>query len=137
LSALKNTRHEAFVQALVRGESATSAYCSAGYRSSRSNAARLRTNELISNRERTLREAQLTETRAAFDFSAKSLFAALSDIIDAAREAGDYKTAARGLMYIIRWLGYADNPALTHERLTGRIISISPRPKRLRPLKQR
>jgi len=44
---LPNPRHEAFVQALLRGETATRAYVTAGYRLNDANAARLNGNERI------------------------------------------------------------------------------------------
>ncbi|CAN1722793.1 phage terminase small subunit [Hyphomicrobium sp. 1Nfss2.1] len=44
---LRNTRHEAFVQALLRGETQDAAYASAGYTPSRHSAARLATNDNI------------------------------------------------------------------------------------------
>lgn len=44
---LPNPRHEAFVQALLRGENQDAAYASAGFRASRPNASRLRTNDNI------------------------------------------------------------------------------------------
>ena len=47
---LSNPRHEAFVQALLRGEPATQAYVSAGYKAHHANAARMRDNEGVRRR---------------------------------------------------------------------------------------
>ncbi|MTD93920.1 terminase small subunit [Hyphomicrobium sp. xq] len=54
---LPNPRHEAFVQALLRGEPATQAYASAGYKPNRANAARLTTNDDIKARSAHLKGA--------------------------------------------------------------------------------
>lgn len=53
---LRNPRHEAFVQALLRGESQDAAYASAGYVPHRQNAGRMMTNDDI--------RARLTHLRA-------------------------------------------------------------------------
>lgn len=47
---LPNSKHEAFVQALLKGACADAAYASAGYRAHRQNAARLMTNDDIQDR---------------------------------------------------------------------------------------
>lgn len=47
---LKNAKHEAFAQALAKGQSASDAYVTAGYNESRSAASRLSTNVNIANR---------------------------------------------------------------------------------------
>lgn len=50
MPALSNKRHEAFAQALARGQSASDAYVTAGYKESRSAASRLSTNVNIERR---------------------------------------------------------------------------------------
>jgi hypothetical protein len=50
MSALMNTRHEAYAQALATGMSADAAYSSVGYTPNRKNASRLKTNEGVSAR---------------------------------------------------------------------------------------
>jgi phage terminase small subunit len=47
VGVLKNSRHEAFAQALAKGKTADEAYQDAGYKPSRGNAARLKANESI------------------------------------------------------------------------------------------
>lgn len=47
---LRNAKHEAFAQALARGETADAAYVSAGYKENRGNAIRLKTNERVAAR---------------------------------------------------------------------------------------
>ena len=56
MSALKNQKHEAFAQALAKGQSASEAYVTAGYKESRSAASRLSTNVNIEVRVRELIE---------------------------------------------------------------------------------
>jgi hypothetical protein len=50
MPALSNSRHERFAQTLAVGESASSAYVSAGYRQDRGNASRLTTNDNVAAR---------------------------------------------------------------------------------------
>ena len=50
MSTLQNPRHERFAQELATGKSADAAYVLAGYRTNRSNAARLSANQHIRNR---------------------------------------------------------------------------------------
>ena len=50
MPALKNSRHEAFAQALAKGQSADEAYQSAGFKPNRGNASRLKANENIEAR---------------------------------------------------------------------------------------
>jgi phage terminase small subunit len=47
MPVLQNAKHERFAQELAKGKTADEAYVAAGYRSSRKNASRLRTNEDI------------------------------------------------------------------------------------------
>ncbi|WP_421904644.1 terminase small subunit [Mameliella sp.] len=57
MSTLKNTRHEAFAQARVAGMTIDAAYVEAGYKTNRSNAARMNANEHIRQRIRELQDA--------------------------------------------------------------------------------
>jgi phage terminase small subunit len=50
MPVLKNSRHEAFAQARVKGEAVDQAYVSAGYTYNRGNAARLNANESVMKR---------------------------------------------------------------------------------------
>jgi phage terminase small subunit len=74
---LENGRWELFAQALAKGETATKAYENAGYRGSRSNAARLRANEHIA--------ARVLEIQAAGAKSAEISVASLIEELEAAR----------------------------------------------------
>jgi hypothetical protein len=47
---LSNTKHERFVQALIKGETLAAAYVAAGYRPNEKNAARLKKNEGVAAR---------------------------------------------------------------------------------------
>ena len=78
---LENGRWELFAQALAKGESATKAYESAGYRGSRSNAARLRANEHIA--------ARILEIQGAGAKSAEITVASLLDELEHARQRAD------------------------------------------------
>lgn len=50
MPALKNAKHEAFAQGLLKGLSADEAYAQAGYKANRGNAATLKANQSISDR---------------------------------------------------------------------------------------
>lgn len=50
MSVLENPRHEAFAQALAKGNTADEAYIQAGYAENRGNATRLKANESIQRR---------------------------------------------------------------------------------------
>lgn len=50
MPVLKNSRHEAFAQALAKGKTATESYAEAGYAPNDGNAARLKGNDRISSR---------------------------------------------------------------------------------------
>lgn len=67
MPVLKNTRHEAFAQALAKGMAGDDAYVEAGYSFNRGNAARLKANEGVRNRvtEITSRVAEKAEWSAA------------------------------------------------------------------------
>ncbi|WP_422366399.1 hypothetical protein [Pelagibius sp.] len=59
MSALKNTRHEAFAQALAKGMTADAAYEAAGYKPNRGNATTLKAKQSVRDR-----VAELTEKAA-------------------------------------------------------------------------
>ena len=67
MAVLKNTRHEAFAQAVAKGKTADEAYQEAGYKPNRHNASRLKTNEHIAARvaEITTRGADRAEVDVA------------------------------------------------------------------------
>lgn len=56
MPSLKNTRHEAFAQALAKGRSADDAYQQAGFKPHRGNASRLSSNESVRRRVAELQE---------------------------------------------------------------------------------
>src|SRR6516165_4563883 len=74
---LENGRWELFAQALAKGETATKAYVLAGFKPSRTNAARLRSNERIS--------ARVLELQMAGAKSAEISVASLIEELEAAR----------------------------------------------------
>lgn len=67
MAALQNAKHELFAQALAKGETADSAYQSAGYAPNRGNAIRLKANERVAERVAELkgRAAEKAEWTAA------------------------------------------------------------------------
>lgn len=121
---LPNAKHEAFAFGLSRGMSANAAYERAGFTPNRGNARRLKANEAVRKRVLELQEAN---ARAAYEATVKAAtFAAINvreqmrimlDIINEAREAQDYKTAADGQKFVLTCFGYADSPTLTHEHM--------------------
>jgi phage terminase small subunit len=102
MPVLKNTRHEAFAQALAKGMTATDAYAAAGYKGDRTAASRLSTNVNVSQRvgEIKSRVAEKAEWTAADRLSAlKSIFdreaekdarVAISAIAEANKMQGSY-----------------------------------------------
>jgi hypothetical protein len=78
---LRNPRHEKFAQELSKGESAHEAYINAGFRPSRQNASRLRTNEDIN--------ARVLELQMAGAKSAEITIGSLLDELEHARQRAD------------------------------------------------
>ena len=78
---LENQRHELFCQAIAKGETTSKAYEIAGFRPSRSNAARLRAEERIGQR--------VLEIQTAGAKSAKITVASLLDELEHARQRAD------------------------------------------------
>jgi len=78
---LKNPKHELFAQALARGENATKAYQSAGFKGSRANASRLRANSNV-----TARVREICGLAAA---GAKITLEGLLDELEHARQRAD------------------------------------------------
>jgi terminase small subunit-like protein len=81
---IKNTRHEKFAQELATGKSASEAYVLAGYKPSRKNASRLRTNEDIAAR---IAELQGSAARST-QITIQSICAELDAANEVARERG-------------------------------------------------
>jgi phage terminase small subunit len=85
---LKNSRHEAFAQALVRSSSAAAAYVEAGYRPSRHNASALARQKHVSARVAELQEQQLAihqQSTAAAVANAQVTLESLIADVEAAR----------------------------------------------------
>ena len=81
---LQNQRHEKFAQELATGKSATEAYCLAGFKPSRQNAARLRTNDDINARVFELQQA----AAKSCEISLESVCRELDEAIAVARAKG-------------------------------------------------
>jgi phage terminase small subunit len=70
---LKNTRHEAFAQALATGKSATEAYDAAGFKPHRQNASRLITNDDVCARVKELQAKTVKKVEITVDSLALEL----------------------------------------------------------------
>ena len=81
---LQNQRHEKFAQELATGKSATEAYCLAGFKPSRQNAARLKTNDDINARVFELQQA----AAKSCEISLESVCRELDQAIEVARAKG-------------------------------------------------
>lgn len=79
MPVLKNTRHEAFAQALARGIVTDDAYVEAGFKFNRGNAARLKANESVRKRVAEL-QARVAEKA---EWSAADRLKSLKTILDA------------------------------------------------------
>jgi hypothetical protein len=85
---MKNTRHEAFAQALARGESAAKAYIEAGYKANTGNASTLKSDKSVSKRIEEIQEEQLMlhqQAAAEAAASAKVTYESLIAEAEAAR----------------------------------------------------
>ena len=81
---LRNARHERFCQELTQGRSASEAYINAGFKASRQNAGRLRTNETVAAR---LLELQAASADAC-KITVESICAELDEAITIAKAKG-------------------------------------------------
>lgn len=73
MPVLKNPRHEAFAQALAKGETADQAYQSAGYKEDRGHASRLAANGSIRQRLTELQSAAAERTLVTIDSITREL----------------------------------------------------------------
>jgi phage terminase small subunit len=88
---LTNTKHELFAQALAKGENASKAYISAGFKGSRANASRLKANSNIAARVFELSEAGAKSA----EVSVASLLAELEEARARATTLGQLSAAVR------------------------------------------
>jgi hypothetical protein len=96
MPVLKNPRHEAFAQALVRGESAAKAYVDAGYKPNRHNAAGLARQKHISTRVAELQEQQLAIHQQATAEAAAAAKVTVGSLIAEAEAARVKAMAEKG-----------------------------------------
>jgi phage terminase small subunit len=73
MAALKNIKHEAFAQAVARGENPLQAFESAGYKPHHANAYRLRDSERVSARIEELREKTVRRLEKSLEIDADRL----------------------------------------------------------------
>ena len=81
MTILTNPKHELFAQALAKGENATKAYQSAGFKGSRANASRLKANSNIT--------ARVLEIQGLAAAGAKITLEGLLDELEHARQRAD------------------------------------------------
>lgn len=115
---LENERYELFAQSLARGETATKAYSDAGYKPSRKNAWRLKTNKDVIER---VAELQCNAARST-EVSIQSLIHELDDAIDVARAKGQAQAmvSAAGMK--------AKLSGLMVERSQVQVVNAAPEP---------
>lgn len=96
MTALKNTRHEAFAQELAKGTPATTAYALVGFKPNDGNAGRLNRNELVQSRVSELVEAGAKKAQIDVDrVVAELVKIATTDVADVA----DWGTKEVGIGY--------------------------------------
>jgi hypothetical protein len=93
MPALKNTRHEAFAQALARGEPAVKAYVQAGYKPNSGNPSSLKRDQRVSKRVDEIQEEQLAMHQQAAAEAAASAKVTIESLI-AEMEAARVKAMA-------------------------------------------
>jgi hypothetical protein len=81
MATLKNPKHEAFAQALVRGMSASAAYVEAGYKANTGNASKLKAEQSISQRVAEIQHDQLVIHQQATAEAAASAKVTIESLI--------------------------------------------------------
>jgi phage terminase small subunit len=123
MPALENARHERFAQELAKGKSQADAYCAAGYKPSRSAAARLAADVNIC-----ARLAEITERAAVrAEISVASLTARLMRLIEVSEATGIMKNAETGEVVATspKHLSVARNAIMDAAKLNGLVIDKS------------
>jgi len=92
MPVLDNQRHEVFCHNIVKGMSATDAYTNAGYKKSRQCASALLSKQDIQERIKELKEASASRV----EITKSAVIELMQDIIEEAREAGQYGPAMTG-----------------------------------------
>jgi hypothetical protein len=96
MPVLKNTRHEAFAQALARGEPAVKAYVEAGYKPNTGNPSVLKRDQRVSKRVDELQEAQLAIHQQAAAEAAANAKVTIESLIAEAEAARVKAMAEKG-----------------------------------------
>lgn len=118
MPVLKNTKHEAFAQALAKGMTRDQAYAEAGYKPDRKNAFRLTTNDDVMARVEEL-SARIAEKA---EWSAAERLIALKSIYDGAAKE-DPRTAISAIAEANKMQGsYA--PAKSDVNLNGEVSVV-------------
>jgi hypothetical protein len=102
---LKNTRHEAFAQALAKGSTVDAAYTEAGYKPNRKNASRLKTNEGIQKRVADLQACIAGETIKAAALTDADFIARLIREADHYGEGSSHGARVQAIKLIGDYLG--------------------------------
>ena len=117
MPVLKNSRHEAFCQAVAEGRSQTEAYIEAGYaqKDANSAASRLSANVSISNRVQELK----AKAAKRCEITAESLLQRGMQLLDKAESAADFKAASQTLERVAKIGGFWVDKSETTDKTPG------------------
>ena len=122
MPALANTRHERFAQELAKGASQTDAYVSAGYKHSRSAAARLAADVNICARVAEIAERVAVRT----EITAAALTERLMKVIDIAEQTGvETDDEGRAVKSSSKHLGVLRAAVMDVAKLNGLVVDKS------------
>jgi hypothetical protein len=132
MPTLKNPRHEAFAQAVMRGLSAAAAYVEAGYKANRHNAAALAREKHIGTRVSELQEEQLAIHQQATSQAAANAQVTIESLIaeaEAARvkameEKGGAAAAVSALIAKAKLAGMWREKVDQHTTGTGTVSTV-------------
>lgn len=122
MPTLDNPKHEKFAQALAKGQSATDAYVSAGYKESRAAASRLSTKINIA-----ARVAEIVDRGAVrAEVTIASLIREAGEIQDAAKAEKQYSAATAALTAKAKLAGLWVDKSETENVNTNYVVSGEP-----------
>lgn len=128
MPTLKNPRWEIMATSLAKGYVTKKAYASAGFKPDDGHAARLAKEPKVVARVKELRSQMAAAVAQTEGYEAKTLFARIRRVADAALAAGNHKTALDGEMFIAECFGFKDSPTLTHEKINGEKLAAEHSP---------
>jgi phage terminase small subunit len=122
MPALTNPRHEGFACALAKGKTADEAYVLAGYKPSRKNASRLRTNEDIAARIAEIQDKSVIKT----EITLESLLREAAEIQAAAHADKQYSAATAAFTAKAKLAGLWVDRSETENVNTNYVVSGDP-----------